>query len=232
MAIDEIPLRWSRLNLGFFTYSCSFLIISASIDSLSYSYKSFKKVEPFIILMATGQKSSSFFWVSVFIFDSGYFFISTHTAERTIFWSSGGLSIFLARVTSFAVIHSRALAAALRIGIASANSFSQSSLIALASPAAFDATASSAATTTLIFSASTASASTIFSFASVYIDASISLGWRSSSSCLILETFASVEIRQLYPFSYLFLRPITSSRFSFRMVLKVVISSRYEVGVT
>lgn len=71
--------------------------------------------------------------------------------------------------------------------------------MAFASPAAYDAIASSTATSSLIFSASLVSFSTILAFFSVSLLVSIRIGYNSSSSLYILDTFDSVVMRQSYP---------------------------------
>lgn len=154
--------------------------------------REFKKSDCIIIFTDGPHQSFSFFWVSGFIFESGATPLNIHTTYVTRTTDGCGLAIPLSSAISPFLMQLTASSAALSAGIASASSFSQSVLIALASFAINYASASSAATDVLILSAASVSLLTIMSCSSVSLPFETKIGCKSVSCCYMTVTFFPV----------------------------------------
>mmetsp|Transcript_66852 Transcript_66852/g.164810 ORF Transcript_66852/g.164810 Transcript_66852/m.164810 type:complete len:244 (+) Transcript_66852:1288-2019(+) len=175
-------------------------------------------------ILAPGLSGSGFL--------SGLVSSMTSTAFMASCTPAGGLLIDLTRSMSAFLMVSRARSASLRMGMASARSASHSSLTFFTSAACAAVASSSFIATAFCASTSGTLLSTCSVSAAVSFCACTSPGCKSSSSCFIVFTLLSAIASASSPPRYRFFRRFTSSRLIVSSVLYVLMSSRYDVGVT
>mmetsp|Transcript_78624 Transcript_78624/g.217372 ORF Transcript_78624/g.217372 Transcript_78624/m.217372 type:complete len:236 (+) Transcript_78624:4033-4740(+) len=207
-----------------------FLTTGAGMLSLSYVCKDARKLLSLTIFFDGVHQSSTIFPSPSFT-RPGLIAFMMHTAWSTSLTGAGGLPIALISPMSLAVRTSNAPSASFNAGIASARSASTSAFCASAFSAVADAAASSTATASFslaVFSDS-ALTTTIISSTSTFFAASF--GCNAINSSFIPATDCSVVRIFSRPFSYLSFRSLTCRRLAASNILKVVISSKNEVGV-
>lgn len=209
-------------------------IILGLMLSLSYDLSSPRKFESPSSFLLGSQKSSTFLPEPEGSFTrAGLISSSTQTASSTVLIAAGGFLNDCTSLMSAGLIVSSAARADSRMGNASASASSHSVLILFAASA--DTWAFMTSSSTIFFLGSTTS---IFSFLTTAMSSSvsatvlISTGLRSVSSFCMMATWSAVKDSFSRPTSYRFFALETSSRLTPKRFIKVVSSSRYDVGVT
>jgi len=146
--------------------------------------------------------------------------------------AGGGFGKFLISTISFFVMVFKALIASLYAGMATANSFSHSSLMAWALSASSVHLASSTSQLARLLSASSYYYVRSIIIAAVSSAACLSFGCRASNSACIVATDEAVLRSFSRPTSYRLSYRRSDIRLFSSKPVNVLMSSRYDVGVT